>query len=81
MKKALMVVLAALALAVSFVSSDNIGWIKISATTTAVNRTLPAGTKDVTIVNDGSGAVYFTLQGDKAIPETATAGSKEIKSG
>jgi hypothetical protein len=62
-------------------AEDGLPYIKVSATATVTNTTLPAHTKTVLMINDGTNEVYFSLYNDAETPADATTSSKELKSG
>lgn len=58
-----------------------IRYVSISATSTVTNTTLAAGTRSVTIVNDGTNSVYFRLFSSFDTAADATTSSAKLKSG
>lgn len=69
------------ALALSGTAWGEPTYTKVSATAVVTNTTLPAGTKSVTIINDGANEVYHRLFTSGETAADATTASAEIKSG
>lgn len=74
-------VLAVLALALVCQLGAEPTYTKVSATQTVTNTTLPASTKTVVLINDGTNEVYWRLFTSGETAANATTSSAELKSG